>query len=49
MCKGAAGKGKVGGGGGQKKKITLKQTVVEDDYGTEFDDEEMLEGGYFSD
>ena len=49
MCKGTAGKGKVGGGGGQKKKITLKQTVVEDDYGTEFDDEEMLEGGYFSD
>ena len=46
------GKGKVGGGGGQKKKITLKQTVLEDDYAgseSDSDDEEMLEGGYFSD
>ena len=37
---------------GQKKKITLKQTVLEDDYAgseSDSDDEEMLEGGYFSD
>ena len=37
---------------GQKKKITLKQTVLEDDYAgseSDSDDEEMLEGGFFSD
>ena len=37
---------------GQKKKIALKQTVLEDDYAgseSDSDDEEMLEGGYFSD